>query len=398
MNTIKKQLHLLTFSLAIVMSLLTVGCHYTSHQADSHDRYTCPMHPQIISDQPGTCPICKMDLVKTDASKETAIHLMKDQIELANIKFEKAKKEEIGYENILTGKLVGNENTTVVISSRMDGRIEKLFFKETGMFVNKGQPLYQIYSESLAAFAREYILAVKQQQEIDSERYRNLVGAAAKKLSLLGLTASQISDQAKASSTSPYFTILAPASGTISKIEITEGQSVTEGSAMMRLENFSTLWAEAELPQNDLSFQVGQKVKVILENESVETTIRFIKPELQSNGQIAIVRAEISNEGKHLQLGMQANFSITQSAHHAVVVPLESVIRDEAGSYVWIVAGDGSFHPQKVKTGIETADKIEITWGLVESEQIVISGAYLLHSERELRHGSVANNHDHEKM
>jgi Cu(I)/Ag(I) efflux system membrane fusion protein len=339
-----------------------------------------------------------MDLVKTDASKETAIHLMKDQIELANIKFEKAKKEEIGYENILTGKLVGNENTTVVISSRMDGRIEKLFFKETGMFVNKGQPLYQIYSESLAAFAREYILAVKQQQEIDSERYRNLVGAAAKKLSLLGLTASQISDQAKASSTSPYFTILAPASGTISKIEITEGQSVTEGSAMMRLENFSTLWAEAELPQNDLSFQVGQKVKVILENESVETTIRFIKPELQSNGQIAIVRAEISNEGKHLQLGMQANFSITQSAHHAVVVPLESVIRDEAGSYVWIVAGDGSFHPQKVKTGIETADKIEITWGLVESEQIVISGAYLLHSERELRHGSVANNHDHEKM
>jgi Cu(I)/Ag(I) efflux system membrane fusion protein len=29
--------------------------------------YTCPMHPEVISDMPGSCPVCKMDLVvKTD--------------------------------------------------------------------------------------------------------------------------------------------------------------------------------------------------------------------------------------------------------------------------------------------------------------------------------------------
>jgi Cu(I)/Ag(I) efflux system membrane fusion protein len=392
------KVRLFVFSLGLLLVLQQCG--RSGHEAESHDKYTCPMHPQIVSDKPGTCPICKMDLVKAEApATEASLHLTNAQIKLANIKVEKIKMEEIGYENILTGKLVANENATEVISSRIAGRIEKLYFKETGRVIAQGEALYQIYSEELAALEREYILAVKQQEELKSSRYEKMVTAAAHKLELLGLTKKQIEGLRKNYQSSPYITIHSPVSGTLSKIEVTEGQSIREGATVFKIENFSTLWAEAEVLQHDVAaLRMGQKVKIKSGNESIESTISFIGPEFKQGGQAIKVRASVSNQKRNLFAGMQVNLVFTQSSHRALVLPLEAVLRDETGSVVWVMAKDGSFHSMKVKTGMENADKIEITDGLKGSEQIVTSGAYLLHSERTLRHGGATESHDHGGM
>jgi Cu(I)/Ag(I) efflux system membrane fusion protein len=124
-----------------------------------------------------------------------------------------------------------------------------------------------------------------------------------------------------------------------------------------------------------------------LEGHSEESTIRFINPEFNQGGQVVKVRASIFNPKRNLVPGMQANMVFNQSSHSALVLPLEAVLRDEAGSQVWVVAKDGTFHPRIVKTGMENTDKIEITEGIGESEEVVTSGAYLLYNEWILKNG-----------
>src|SRR6478609_9265245 len=115
------------------------------HQEAAKEQYTCPMHPQIIQDKPGTCPICGMGLVKVNLNAaHNTIMLNQTQMKLANITTTLVRKQDIGSNTILTGKLVADETQTDVISSRVQGRIEVLYMKEVGRQVAKGQPLYQL--------------------------------------------------------------------------------------------------------------------------------------------------------------------------------------------------------------------------------------------------------------
>src|SRR6478735_8266230 len=133
--------------LATLFLLLTACSENKSHA--THDQYTCPMHPQIVQDKPGSCPICGMTLVKMDASTtgDGSIMLTESQIKLANITTTLTHFENMGENTILTGKLKVNEEQTEIVSSRVQGRIEKLYIKEVGQQVRQGQALYEIYSE-----------------------------------------------------------------------------------------------------------------------------------------------------------------------------------------------------------------------------------------------------------
>src|SRR6188768_1442646 len=133
------------------------------HQEAAKEQYTCPMHPQIIQDKPGACPICGMDLVKVNLNAaHNAIMLNPTQLKLANITTTLVRIQDIGNNTILTGKLVADETQTEVVSSRVQGRIEALYVKEVGQQVAQGQALYQLYSEQLLTLQQEYVLALKQ--------------------------------------------------------------------------------------------------------------------------------------------------------------------------------------------------------------------------------------------
>lgn len=359
-------------------------------------KYTCPMHPQIVKDAPGTCPICGMDLVKVTQSSAVNTNLMlnESQIKLANITTERAGKKSVGETVVINGTLVVDEQKSEVISSRAAGRIEKLYVKETGQRIKKGEPLYELYSESLLTFQQEYLLSKEQYEALGKteKRYESFLKAAERKLLLYGLTENQISRLTDKNSLQSRITFLSPTTGIVTAINVVEGQYLDEGGLLYSIEDIGSLWVEAELYPNEASLvKKGDKITVHVngfESTPIEATVTFLSPEYRANTQIAVMRAEIKNPTLKFIPGQQAQIFFTHSSREAISIPVDAVIRNGKGTHVYIQSGRNTFQPRMVKTGVESFDHVEITEGLGEGDTVAVTGAYLLYSEIILKKGT----------
>ncbi len=383
--------------IGIASTLLLVACKEKKAQPATAKKqtYTCSMHPQIVQEGPGTCPICGMELVPFDKNNtDPSLTLSESQIALANITTATINNSSLNNNTVLNGRLSINPEQTAFISSRVAGRIEILYIKETGVKVNKGQALYKIYSEQLATLQQEYLLAVAQSRQFPAdERFQQIEKAARQKLLLYDQTEMQLQQLIKSQKVEPYVAYSAPSSGVVAELQVTEGQYVSEGSTMMRIEGYNTLWVEADVYPNEAAgIKQGQAVKVIIpgwEDQPQNMTIQFINPSFQSGSQLMQVRGTISNPNNQWQPGLQATILLpVKSAGSVLTIPAGAVIRDGKGMHVWIEESKGKFAPRPVKTGLENADAVEITEGLKDGDKVVITGAYLLYSEYILKKGA----------
>ena len=356
--------------------------------------FTCPMHPQIIKNEMGTCPICAMDLVPFEKNSDSKVlKLDETRQALANISTLVIGENNLSGTKQLNGRLVVNPDQSSYISSRMAGRIEQLYVRETGVMINKGQALYQLYSEQLATLQQEYLMAIAQEKQFQGNKIEQQIVAGAKqKLSLYGQSESQIQQLLKTQKKNPYVVFYAPESGVVAELSITPGQYVTEGSPLLRLEGYQQLWVEADVYANEVKhIKLGQKVKVVItgwEDQPQEMTINFITPSLQAGTQLMQIRGSISNSKNQWQPGLQVSVALPSGEQgKALTLPVDAVIRDGKGMHVWLKKGKDSFEPRLVKTGEENDQQVEIVEGLKAGDQVVASGAYLLYSEYILKKG-----------
>jgi Cu(I)/Ag(I) efflux system membrane fusion protein len=364
-----------------------------THTAEKQT-YTCPMHPQIISDKPGNCPVCGMDLVPFDKTNTADfLTLSEPQQALANITTDTVKTGSFSSFKQLNGRLAVNPGQTEYISSRVAGRLEVLFIKETGVLVRKGQPLYKIYSEQLSALQQEYIITIAQAAQFpDDKKFSQLADAAKQKLLLYSQTEAQIQQLKNNKKVNPYVTYHSPVNGTVSELLVTEGQYVAEGSTIMSLEGYQNIWVEADLyPAEAGLVKKGALVNLTiagLENETRQMRIEFIAPALQSGNQLLTIRGSIPNSNNQLKAGMQAVIQLPVSnSSKALTLPVDAVIRDGKGAHIWVQTGEGQFTPKMVQAGAENFNLVEITSGVKEGDVVVVSGAYLLYSEFVLKKG-----------
>ncbi len=385
-----------------------VGCRGEQKADDkvaekTQQTFTCPMHPQVIKHEMGTCPICAMDLVPFEKnSDDKSIKLDAQRQLLANIKTirigDGANSEGITNQSVLNGRLVIDPQQSNYISAKIAGRVEELFVRETGVAISKGQPLYRLYSEQLATLQQEYLMALAQQKQFAGDTptaigvEQKLVSSAKEKLLLYGQTEAQLQKLSKTQQKNPYVTVFATQSGTVAELSITQGQYVAEGSPIMRLEGYGKLWVEADVYPNEMKqIKQGQQLKVVVngwEDQAQTMKVDFINPSLQAGTQLTQIRGSIVNPNRQWQPGLQVKVMLaSQGASGGMVLPVDAVIRDGKGQHVWIKTGKDSFEPMQVSVGKANGYSINITSGIATGDEVVVTGAYLLYSEYVLKRG-----------
>lgn len=391
--------YLIVMMMAVCTALLP-ACNGKSHDhaADDGGYYTCSMHPQVVADAPGLCPICHMDLVRVEKNKNAdpdALQLNDEQIKLGNIHTDTIREGLFGDKIVLTGALNFNRDKMQSVSARVMGRIEKLYFRDIGAFVAKGDPLLEIYSEELNNAKQEYLLALENKKnygDINAIDFGQLIGAAKNKLLLWGMTEGQIQALREAGKASATTTFYSTASGYITELPVLEGGYVDEGSTIVVLADLSTVWAEAQSYSSQMA-PTGQATTATvqipdLNGRTLTGNIVFTDPQLNPGSRINLIRVSIPNPGNDLKPGMPAYVFLEPPPTQGITLPVDAVVRDGKKATVWVRTGEKTFKNRMVQTGTETGDRIEIRSGLKPGDVVVVTGAYLLHSEYIFKNGA----------
>ena len=369
---------------------------HSKHATKESVYYTCAMDPQIKENKPGKCPICHMELtpIKNDESAANEIALSEQQIKLGNITTQAIAESGNNLEENYTGVLTINQEKVKTISSRAMGRIEKLYFKTIGDYINKNEAVYQLYSEDIAIAKQDYFTAYKQVAMPGDfgKNAKTMLHAAKQKLLFFGLSNNQIENIKASSEVSPYTTFYSSSSGYVTEIAATEGSYIMEGLGILKLADLNSLWLEAQVNVNYAkSLKIGQNAKISFTDypdKTINAKVAFINPEINPDTRLLLIRMEVPNPNLLLKPGMQAIAKLSQPNVKGLFIPTDAVIREQHATYIWIEKRQGVFENQMVETGIEVNNMVEIKSELDATKKVVITGAYAINSEYKLRKGT----------
>ncbi|GIV41414.1 MAG: RND transporter [Vicingaceae bacterium] len=396
------------YSTALITIFIFTGCKngHENHEATSDSYYTCPMHPSVVSSTPGACPVCNMSLIKVE-KKETdhagmqgnIITIDKHKQALAGIETDTVRKRNILSSSVILGTVAINEEQVKTISSRVKGRIDRLFIKTTGAYVKSGSPIYSIYSEQLQSEVKEYLSLLQKSKTVSTttKLTNDFLNAAKNKLLLWGLTEKQISELAASGKASPLITFYSPEAGYVTEVNITEGMYVEEGSPLVKITSLNEVWVEAQLYPNEISgFEEIKTFQVFAESNPGEVykgTLVYYNPVIEEGKRIYLLKIRVNNSAGKLIPGTLVSVVPEKSFTNVLAVPKSAVLLEKMKT-VWVLAHDNTFEQRMVETGVQNKQWIEITSGLKPGDIVVTEGAYLISSEFILKSGA-GQRHDH---
>lgn len=409
-------------------------------------QYTCGMHPMIITDEPGQCPICGMDLTPLKSTGgaasdkpagERKIKYWAAPMDPTYIRDEPGKspmgmdlvpvyEDEASGGSMITIDPVVQQNMGVrtatverrtlnrsirtvglvdydepqvySVNAKVDGWIDRLYVDETGQEVKKGEPLLEIYSPNLVSAQEEYLLALRNRDKLKESSFAQIADGAdrllessRKRLEYYDISDRQIDQLEKSGNVRKTMTLYSPQKGIVMMKMAFEGQFIKAGMELFKIGDISNVWVFADIYEYELPWvKVGQEAEIRLPfagGKTLSAKISYIYPYVEPKTRTVKARLEFANPGFELKPDMYVNVRIKGSeVRDVLTVPVEAVINSGEKKLVFVALGDGRFEPRQIKVGMQDEEGyVQIIQGILEGERVVTSAQFLFDSESRLR-------------
>lgn len=384
--------------------------------------WTCSMHPFIIKDKPGTCPICGMELIKkvdgaTAGGTQTAeqkkqidmlghVTLSPIQRVMANVATVAAKNGTLNKEINAVGIVQFDQSRQAKVTAWIAGRIDRLNVNTVGAVVSKDKPVAEVYSPDLVATQQEYLLAVKSREQLKrssipsiSGNGDGLVASSKQRLMLFGVKESQIDELEKSGKPNIRLPVYTPISGIVIEKLVQQGQYVNVGEVLFNVADLSRVWVEIDVFENEVPYiRVGQQVEIrsaVEHGAAFSGRINFIYPFHDPKTHTVKARVEMPNPGYQLKPDMFVNAIIRVPLVKGIILPATAVIDTGKRQIVWIETSAGMFEPRDVQVGERVEEKVQILSGIEPGDKVAVSGGYLIDSESQLKGSGGADHSQH---
>ncbi|MEZ5851480.1 MAG: efflux RND transporter periplasmic adaptor subunit [Hyphomicrobiaceae bacterium] len=351
-------------------------------------RYTCPMHPHYISDHPGNCPICGMELVKMAASgggaaassdeSRNIVTIAPEVVQNMGVRIAPVERASFGRTVRATAMVMENERTRSVMTARVEGWVEDLKITAVGDPVKKGMKLFELFAPELVVSQRDYLIAMR-------ERDKRRLESTEARLRAFGLQDEAMRRLAQDGQEMQRVPFYADRDGVIAELPVVNGEYLKRGATVLRIQDYSKVWLLANVAEKDLgALAAGTRSAVTFPNLSghaFDTQIDYVYPTVDAKTRTGRVRMVIENKDGLIRPGSFADVSFEVKSEPRIAVKSEAVLHSERGAHVVVSVGEGRFEPRRIETGIASGGWTEVRRGLAVGEQVVVSSQFLIDSE-----------------
>lgn len=378
--------------------------------AAAKPQYHCPMHPTYVSDRPGTCPICKMDLVPIAGAEAPSaapgegpviagramVALSPERRQMLGVRSEAVARRHLDLTIRTVGRVAMDERRIHHVHTKYDAYVERLDVSFTGQMVRKGEHLAALYAPELVASQQEYLLAYRAQQRLAASGVASvakggadLLEAARQRLLFWDMAEEDIAELERSGKVRRTVDLHAELPGYVLRKAAIHGMRVTPADVLFDIADLSAVWILADVYESDLaSVELGMAAEATLPYQPGRTwrgKVTFIDPLVDPGTRTVKVRIEVANGDYALKPEMFADVVLRKELGDALFVPESAVLKPGERRLVFLDLGDGRLEPREIQTGARVEGGYAVLSGLAEGDRVVTSANFLIDSESSLK-------------